>query len=450
MNPPELHDLESEEALIGCVLIDAACLDEIDVSLSGADFFWHPNRWIWDAVQVLHNQDGAVDFLTVTNELERIGHLAEVGGAAYLSKLITHTPNSLHAESYARAVLGMSDRRRLAELANSIARGAYLLTSDLDMVRADAMAELAAAQRLTGGAEPIARSLQILYDEIKAAAANPQSVFGIPTGFSDFDKTTAGLQAAEMLILAGEPGTGKSLLAAQMAANMAKANHPGVIYELEMGHLQLTRRLVSAMSGVTTKAMRSGMVKDHEWPAIVNAMGEATSWPLFISDFTGWTTTSLRADLARLKKQAGIEWFVVDYFGLLMDQGGDDENEREKRISGALKRACKDLDLSAVVVHSMNKTGIAAPVKRLQHLSGTNRIAFDADVVCFLTQHIPVGAEPENKNLRTLTFAKYREDESNRLLHLVKRPGLPAFADYAPEPNENIKAAMAAKKSHKP
>lgn len=443
--PAPLFDHEAEDALMGCILIDPDCLENLSANLSPLSFHWHGHRAILEAVQAMLGAGQAVDFVTLVAELNRRGTLETAGGAAGLTRLITSVPNSMHASSYAATVIDKADRRRLADLAHTINNAAYNPGSNLDTLRADAMAELAAAQRLDGGAEPISQSLSVLFDEIKAAAANPQSVFGIPTGFADFDKTTAGLQATEMLLLAGEPGTGKSLLAAQMAANMARAGRPGVIYELEMGHKQLSRRIISAMSGVTTKAMRSGLVADHEWPMIVNAMGEASAWPLYVSDFTGWTTTSLRADLARLKKQAGIEWFVVDYFGLLQDAGGDDENEREKRMSGGLKRACKDLDLAAVVVHSMNKVGMAAPVKRLQHLSGSNRLSFDADVVCFLTNHIPTDGTPENKNLRTLTFAKYREDDSNRLLHLVKRPGLPAFADYAPEPNENIKAAMASK-----
>lgn len=440
-----LYDQESEEALIGCILSYPDCLDEISGNLTPAAFHNHGLRVVLDAVLGLRSADRAVDFVTVVNELERRGTLEQAGGAANLTRLIAFVPNVLHAGSYAEVVIDKADRRRLLEMADKLAKAAFNPRAELDTIRADIMAELAQAARLDGGAEPVSVSLSILYDEIKRAAANPSETFGIPTGFADFDKITAGLQATEMLILAGEPGTGKSLLAAQMASNMARAGRPGVIYELEMGHVQLTRRTIAALSGVTTKAMKSGKVADHEWPALIDAFNQANAWPLYISDFTGWTTTALRADLARLKKQASIEWFVVDYFGLLQDQGGDDENEREKRMSGAIKRACKDLDLSAIVVHSMNKTGMAAPVKRLQHLSGSNRLAFDADVICFLTNHIPTAAEPENKNIRTLTFAKYREDDTNRLLHLVKRPGLPSFGDYQPDPNGSIKAQVTAR-----
>jgi replicative DNA helicase len=442
MSTEPLHNVTAENALLGAVLQDQYILDDIGLDLSSSDFHVHRNGWIWEAMGKLHRAGEPIDVITVCNELEKRRRLDEAGGAAYLAKLISDVPTSLHAGAYAAQVAHAAERRGLLSVANALAKAAHDSTADLDTVRAETVSQLVAQQKLTGAARPISEVLDELYEEIKARAANPQEIFGIPTGFTDFDKITAGVHPGEVLYLAGEPGMGKSLLAAQMGAQMGAAGHPGVVYEMEMGDKQLTRRNISALSGVTTKAMRSGHVADHEWPRLVQAFSTAHAWPIHISDFTGWTTTALRADLSRLKQTAGIQWFILDYFGLLRDTYGKDDNERETAMSGAVKRLCKDLDLAGIVVHSMNKTGMAAGVKRLEHISGAGRISFDADVVCFLTKHIPTDGQREDTNLRTITFAKYREDESNRLLHLVKRPGLPAFGDYAPEPNADIKASV--------
>jgi replicative DNA helicase len=433
---------QSEEALIGAVLVDPLVLDEIETELTGADFYIHRHGWVWDAVQTLYRSEQPVDIVTVAAELERRKQLAEAGGMAYLTKLIGDVPSALHAPAYALQVVEAAERRGLLQVAHELAKAAYDESVTLAQVRAEVVSRLVAQQKLTGGAVPMREVLAALMDEVYARAANPQDVFGIPTGFTDFDKITAGLHRSEVLYIAGEPGTGKSLLAAQMAVQMAAGGHPGVIYEMEMGSKQLARRTIAGLSGVTTKDMRSGHVPADSWGPLVETFATASEWPLHISDYTGWTTTGLRADMARLKQTAGIEWFVLDYFGLLQDTYGKDENEREKLMSGAVKRLCKDLDLAGVVVHSMNKQGMSANVKRLEHISGSGRISFDADVVCFLTKHIPSDGAMEDRNLRTLTFAKYREDESNRLLHLVKRPGLPAFGDYTPDPNASIRASV--------
>lgn len=441
----ELANVEAEAALLGAVMVSPEVLDEIPVEIAPADFYLHKHRWVWDALLALHRAGAAVDVTTLRAEMERQRTFTEAGGLAFLVSLMNDSPMSFHAPDYAALVAEMSERRALVQMATEIATGAHKLDRPVGDIRAEAMSRLVAAQKLTGGAVPVKDILSELYDELKARAAAPQDVFGIPTGFADFDKITAGLQQGEVLYIAGEPGTGKSLLAAQMASQMAAAQHPGVMYEMEMGSKQLTRRTVASLSGVTTKAMRSGRVADHEWPLLVQTFGEASAWPLYLSDFTGWTTTTLRADLSRLKQNAGIKWFVLDYFALLQDTYGKDDNERQNAMSKAVKRICKDLDLAGVVVHSMNKQGMGAGIKRLEHISGSGQISFDADVVCFLTKHIPSEGTPEDRNLRTLTFAKYREDESNRLLHLVKRPNLPAFGDYAPEPNGDIKARVKAR-----
>jgi replicative DNA helicase len=432
----------AEEALLGAVLMYPEALDDIEVELGAGDFFVHRHRWVWDAVLTLSRAGQPIDVVTVSGELERHDQLGEVGGVAYLAKLIGDAPSSLNAAAYAAQVAEASERRGLLQVATELAKAAHNPALDLAQVRAEVVSRLVSQQKLVGGAVPIGDVLRALFDEVQARAANPQDIFGIPTGFADFDKITAGLHPTEVLYLAGEPGTGKSLLAAQMAAQMAAAGHPGVIYELEMGSQQLARRTLAGLSGVTTKAMRSGHIGDDQWAGLVQSFNSASEWPLYISDYTGWTTTALRADMARLKQTAGIEWFVLDYFGLLQDSYGKDENEREKLMSGAVKRLCKDMALAGIVVHSMNKQGMGAGVKRLEHISGSGRISFDADVVCFLTKHIPSDGQIEDRNVRTITFAKYREDESNRLLHLVKRPGLPAFGDYVPDPTAGVKASV--------
>lgn len=438
-----LYSQEAEDAVLGAVIIDPDLMTQI--VLAPDDFYNRRNREVWQTARELSHDGQAVDYLTLCERLERKNKLAEIGGAAFLTALIGHTPTTLHAEAYAGIVRDKARRRRVVQIANALAQAAWDEKSDLDQLTPGVIEQLASTTTVIQAARPLSEYLSELYDQLETRRENPAEVWGIPTGIAKYDRMTGGMQPGELEILSGVPGVGKSMLAMQRAAAMGAAS-PGAIYSMEMSGLSVARRLVSGESGVKTSAMKTGRISDDELPAFVAAIDKLSALSVHMSDCADWTTAQLRADLARLKAQAGIEWFLVDYLYLFRD--GDDRTETEKTttISRSLKRICRELELAGTAVHSVNKAGMGGgeedarkSIPSNQNLRGSGQVVFDADIITFLTgytaghlvESIP---QSQQKNLRVLWITKGRElEDPQKYILLVQKPGFPRFAEYAPD-----------------
>ncbi|MFC1936704.1 replicative DNA helicase, partial [Chloroflexota bacterium] len=201
------HSREAEEAVIGAVLINAEAYYDVAEFLTAEDFYIHRHRWIWEAFTRLHESRSPIDFLTVSEELDQIGRLQELGGSAYLTSLINNVPSSLHAEAYGRLVEETAIRRRMIQAANQIAKAAY--QEDLTVETAIDQAERAvfgvSERRLATDLQPIQRVLSDYYDRVGDLAARGDDIYGVPTGFADLNKILGGMQPSDFLIIAGRP-----------------------------------------------------------------------------------------------------------------------------------------------------------------------------------------------------------------------------------------------------
>lgn len=430
--PPILYNEEAEQAVIGSVLISQDLRDYDD--LHSVDFYVQRHRWIWDAIKALDNRKIDIDVITLSDELDKCGRLAEVGGPMVLTKLINYTPSSLYGASYAKIVKEYAYRRSLINAAQDIAKIAYnsknVETDVIEIVER-------LSKRTSGGdgAEHWAGAIGELYDEVEERSKNPKDVWGIPTGIKDFDAITGGLQPGEVLLLGGEPGIGKSKLSLQMGVNMGLAGHPGAIYSLEMRKRQVTRRAISSIGKIDTRKMKSGRMESTDWTAFTQAVELASEAPIFLCDAGNLTTAKLRADLARLVSREKIEWFVLDYLFLMADGDGTiSDNERTAMLSRRLKNMALDFGLAGITVSSVTKEGMGGENRPTQkNIRGSGQMIHDADMVCFLTNHIAGKFEAVDKRLVTLSFAKGRDLEGSKgYFHLVKFDTYPSFGDYAP------------------
>ena len=376
-----IYSIESEQALIGSILVDPQLIRKLDITPE--DFYLVKHKIIWAKLQELNNCGDAIDFISLENALNKTNQCKEIGGIAYLEKLADTTISIFHSETHADIVREKAKRRRVFEIAGVLANSAYDQERKLDGAVAKAVTDLVSSYRTKAGASPIEIYASRLYDEIDTASKNPQDIYGIPTGFYDIDRITYGLQLKEETILSGDPGLGKSLLAVQIGCNMAKAGYPGAIYEMEMGGIAIVRRQVPALSKIETYKMRQGKISEDEWCELTKAIETVSSLPVYISDESHWTTTGVRADLARLKELYDIKWFIADYLDLFEDLQGSDENTRSKHISGQIHAICKDLDLAGLMIHSINKTGMSSTTKSKANLSGSGKHSYDADQVVF-------------------------------------------------------------------
>ena len=415
---------EAEEGVLGSILIDPECLPEIE--LQPEDFYIHRNQWIYAACLELRSKAVAVDYKTLADRLEERGQLREAGGPAYLTALIQAVPTTLHVQAYAGIVAEKSRRRKLIALANEIVRAAFDCGEEIDPKIPEFMTKIVQTSGGSDHFEHISVALSDLYDEIDERSRHPAEMFGMATGVADFDKIAGGAVKCEMHVLSGQPGIGKSILACDFAKGLAKSGHPGAFAEMEMKNRQIVRRALSAEARVPSKALKTGNIQPDQWERITEGIDQLNGLPIYLSDSTRWTTASLRAELSRLKALFGIEWCVLDYFYLLKDKYGRDDNERTAMMSRNLKDIASELDLWLLVIHSMNKTGIAGETG-LAALKGSGQIAYDADVAMMMTE------KTEGSNLVRIVFEKFREDAELRGFNLARSKDFPTFGTPAKE-----------------
>jgi replicative DNA helicase len=277
--------------------------------------------------------------------------------------------------------------------------------------------------------------LSIVYDEIEARSANPCDIWGIPIGIPKLDIETGGQQCGELTLMAGEPGLGKTWFAIGAAMEMSKTA-PGAFFSLEMSMNAIVRRMLVAQSGVKSRAMRTGRIGEHDWIKISEAVGSLETLPFYLDDRIR-DIGGLRSSLARLKREADIKWFVLDYM-LLLEDAGRDEIESTSNVSRELKHICMDLDLAGLVIHSvtkagMDRTGIEASSK--SNLRGSGQVIYNADLVLYLTEFQPDNnlkfySEEEKKRLSTLWVKKGRELEDPHIrVHLTRRQNSPLWGE---------------------
>lgn len=428
-----LYATETEQALLNVILLDPEVLTGIDIQPT--DFWNQRNRWVFDAIEALRQRGQSIDFITVHDELETRKHLAEIG-EAYLIGITTVEAHTWSAAAYAAILREKSKRRNLLAIANDAAKMATDSARNLDADLPGLINRMVDAAKQVDEARQWSVYFSELYDEVEARMANPGDTWGIPTGVPTWDKLTGGLQRGELFILSGEPGMGKSMLAMDIAPTLAKSV-PGAIFSLEMPGMQVARRLASGNSEVPTHKLKTGRLAEGEAGKFADAVEHLAGLNIYMSDGSGWTTTSMRAELARLKARYGVQWFILDYLFLLND-GGANEIERTATISKGLKRTCRELNMAGLAIHSMNKAGMngGAGAPEQQSLRGSGQVIYDADTIAYLVKwntELDPKFNPESKikdYLRLLLFAKGREIETkNASVRLIQRPGLPSFGE---------------------
>lgn len=423
MNEQLPHSKEAEQAVIGSVLLYPAAYYEAAKYINQSDFYIVRNQWIWQAFEHLIRTHVDIDILTVSSRLD--SQKQEVG-QNYLIEIVGNTPTAMHAEHYAVEVSKFSSRRRALQAANELAKAAYNQEQDVEDFIPKYVTGLLDMIKTENRTMHIKEVLSKVYDDVEYRYKNPQEIYGIPTGIKAIDDLTGGIQKGELFLLSGEPGVGKSLLAMQLAFHMAKSDHPGVIYELEMSGIQTLRRQLSVESSVGVRSMKTGQINDGQWYEINQAIQRMEGYPCYFSDSTSWNTASLRADLVRMKQLYSVEWFLVDYLRLLKDKFDGKEPERIGIICSNLHDICKDLDIGCIAIQSMTKEGMRDG--GLTGVYGGSEQAHAADIIALMTK--TEQKTLDNAEKVNLKFEKFRESDSGKnLVQLIKQPGFPAFGE---------------------
>jgi replicative DNA helicase len=430
------HNREAEEAVVGAVLINPEAYYDLAQFLQADDFYIHRHRWIWEAFARLHEKRIPLDFLTVTEELQSAGQLAEIGGPAYLTALLNQVPTSLHAEAYGRMVEASAIRRRLLTSANQIATLAYNEQESVENVIEESEKSLfnVSERRLKKDLLPISTVLSDYYDRIDELAKRPEDIFGVPTGFVDLDRTLTGLQPSDLLIIAGRPGQGKSGFLLSVAKNAALLHKKHVaIFSLEMSNEQVVQRLLAQETGIDSQRLRNGKLNDNEWPLLTHSIEVLSDTHIFLDDTPAITPLALRTKCRRLHMEFGLDLVILDYIQLM---GGDTRTENRVQevsyISRNLKVLARELNVPVLAAAQLSRAVEQRTDKRpvLSDLRESGSIEQDADIVMFIYRPDQYEKDTDKQNVAEIIISKHRNGPTGSV-ELVFINHLAKFVDAA-------------------
>jgi len=356
------QNIEAECGVLGSIIIDPEAIVQVADFLQGEDFYRDGNRTIYETVLQLYEQRIPADFITICDILERQSKLNEVGGPGYITALINQVPTSGNVEYYGRIVERNAIMRRLAHAAGEIAAVAY---SDLDAEEALDKAEqsiFTISQRHTHNDFSALKDLMIDYmQKLNLLHDRRGTIVGVPTGFTDLDRLTGGLQRSDLIILAARPAVGKTSLALSLAHNSALKHQQSVaVFSLEMSKEQLVQRLLSMDASIDQQRLRTGWIEDDEWERIVISMENLSQGNIWIDDTAGISTTEMRSKARRLQAEHGVDLIIVDYLQLMQSTIGGKRNENRvqevSEISRNLKGLARELDVPVLALAQLSRT----------------------------------------------------------------------------------------------
>ena len=430
------HSREAEESVVGSILINPEAYFDVAQFITAEDFYIHRHKWIWEAFVRLQEQRTPIDFLTVSEELEKAGQLSEIGGPAYLTTLLNNVPTSLHAEAYGHIVEETAIRRRMIQAANKIAKVAY--QEDLSIETAIDEAEKAvfsvSENRLTSDLQPIQFVLSDYYDRIGEIAGRDDEIFGVPTQFIDLDRLLGGMQPSDLLIIAGRPGQGKTSFLLSAAKNAAQIHKKHVaIFSMEMSNEQLVQRLIAQETGIDSQRLRMGKLEEDEWPLFAQAIEVLGDTKMFLDDTPAITPTQMRAKCRRLHLEHRLDLIVVDYLQLMAsDQRTNNRVQEVSYISRNLKVLARELNVPVLAAAQLSRAVEQRADKRpvLSDLRESGSLEQDADIVMFIYRHDQYDPDTVKKNVAEIIVAKHRNGPVGSI-ELVFREQLAKFENAA-------------------
>jgi replicative DNA helicase len=436
--PSPLFDVELEKSTLGTILLDPASLDEFPAKAE--DFYIERHQTIFKAINSLMKSDGAVDYILLVNKLKENGALSDVGGSSYITDIMSTSASTLYMESYVNKLKNLSRRRELLRAANDIAKKAMQLDEDIDKYIPGMVESLVNSASTSVKVYHISEVLSELYDRVMdrynryiqaVELGLPfDEIWGLKTGFMDYDQITGGVSGADMTLITGESGVGKTKLMGQICHNLA-TQEPGIFFSIEMDRFQVELRELSKDSRLATRKLKTGAMTEAEVFEMTASIGRLEKLQMFICDPSDLSTAQLRSVITQYKNKFGIKWFALDYLYLLSDGQGLDENNKTLTISAALKRTCKSVGLPGLIIHSLNKSG---------EMRGSAQVKYDCDLQLDITEYKEIPSmnlylsEVEKSNMVTCAFKKGRELDGARAFHLVKDSdngtNFPAFRNF--------------------
>ncbi|MBI5437782.1 MAG: replicative DNA helicase [Nitrosomonadales bacterium] len=418
--PP--HSVEAEQSVLGGLLLEASALDKIADLMTDDDFYRHDHRLIYRQIVRLSELAKPVDVITVAEALEIAGELEKVGGLPYLGNLAQNVPSAANIRRYGEIVRERSIMRKLVEVGTDIASSAYNPAGRdaaelLDEAEGKVLKIAEAGSRGKQGFVAMPPLLTQVVERIETLYGrdNQSDVTGTATGFTDLDRMTSGLQAGELIIVAGRPSMGKTAFSINIAENVAlDSKLPVAIFSMEMGASQLAMRMLGSVGKLNQHDLRTGRLQDDDWGRLTHALGKLNDAPIYIDESAALSAMEVRARSRRLHRQNnGLGLIVVDYLQLMSSSASKASENRAteiSEISRSLKALAKELTVPVVALSQLNRSLEQRPNKRpvMSDLRESGAIEQDADLILFIYRDEVYNSDSPDKGKAEIIIGKQR------------------------------------------
>jgi replicative DNA helicase len=431
--PPQ--NLEAESSVLGGILLENDAMNLVLELLRAEDFYRESHRKIFRAMIELSDRTEPVDVITLSECLKNRGELEAVGGSAYLASLNDFVPTAANIAYYARIVREKSILRHLINAATEVATKGYDATSNVEELLDSAEKAIfdITEQRIKGSFVKVGDMMKDSIKMVEKLFERKTMITGVPTGFKDFDAKTAGLQPADLIIVAARPGMGKTAFSLNIASHAAFTGYGVAVFSLEMAKEQLALRLLCSEARVDNARVRTGYLSDRDFPKLATAAGKLHDALIYIDDTPAISVLELRAKARRLArdrdKKLGL--IIVDYLQLMRGTGAAQNREQEiSEISRSLKALAKELNVPVMAISQLNRRVEDRNDKtpQLSDLRESGAIEQDADVIAFIYREAAYNPKSDD-NTATITIAKQRNGPTGDLSLTFLRE-FTRFEDY--------------------
>lgn len=414
--PPQ--DIEAEQSVLGSLLIDKDAIIKIADIITERDFYRKAHEIIFKSIVELYQKNEPIDLLTVSSRLKEKKQFKEIGGMSYLTTLMNFVPTASNVAHYAKIVNQKRVLRDLISASYEISSLAWEGGKNIDEILDESEKRIFGVSQtsLIQEFQHIKPHLAEAFERFDRLHKGDDTWRGIPTGFTDLDKQLAGLQKADLIILAARPSLGKTSLALDIARHASiNEKTPVGIFSLEMSKQQLIERLISAESSVDNWRLRSGQIsdegKDNDFEKIGKALDRLSSAPIYIDDAASPNVLQIRTMARRLQAEKGLNLLIIDYLQLMQGTGRiENRNQEVSEISRSLKNLARELNIPIIAVSQLSRApeGRTDQVPRLSDLRESGSIEQDADVVLMIYREDKVKKDTERKNIAEIRIEKHR------------------------------------------
>ena len=433
------QNLDAEMSVLGVAFLDKYALEKIVEEVDASMFYSDANKKVFLALQELYKQRVPIDITTVKNELDKQKNLNSVGGIEYLSEIIDSVATAANLDYYIKIVKEKALRRKLIDTATDIISDSYEeeenITSLFDSAEKNILNVIKARQ--TSEFRKINDVLRSAQEQLEQLAKNKSTLTGVPSGFYDLDKNTAGFHEGELIIIAARPGMGKTAFALNVAANAAMQTNKSVaIFNLEMTAEQLVNRMISAIGQIEGEKLQTGMLNNNDWKKYNEAISQLADTNIYIEDNTSITVPEIKAKCRRLaNSEQGLGLVVIDYLQLVTTGSRSESRQVEvSDISRSFKQLAMELKVPVIALAQLSRNAERSETKqpRLADLRESGSIEQDADLVLFINRADYYEAKSDNKvNIvpAELIVAKHRKG-STGLINLLFELNKSCFKNY--------------------